>query len=132
VSEACIGEPEKRREKWRRQNGGRGARVSQRKPRGSSEDKEERARGVVTLTGSSRSARACSGKKTNKGQRGDRLDQAKDGLVTRKSGLLASLLFLLIFFYLFLQNNFRKKQERDLERVQNMFQQIKFKNFIFI
>jgi hypothetical protein len=87
---------------------------------------------VVTLTGSSRSARACFGKKTNKRQRGDRLDQAKDGLVTGKSGLLASLLFLLIFFYLFLQNNFRKKQERDLERGQNMFQQIKFKNFIFI
>jgi hypothetical protein len=35
-------------------------------------------------------------------------------------------------FFFFLQNYFRKKQERALERVQNMFQQIKFENFIFI
>jgi hypothetical protein len=61
----------------------------------------------VMLTGSSRSSRACSGKKTNQGQGGDRLDQAKDGLVTGKVDCwLDFFSFLLIFFYLLLQNNF--------------------------
>jgi hypothetical protein len=67
---------------------------------------------------------------------GSKLGRAKKAWLSVESAW-ASFLLLLLFFqvlllFFFLQNYFRKKQERALERVQNMFQQIKFENFIFI
>jgi hypothetical protein len=78
----------------------------------------------------------CTKKKATGEGFGSKLGWAKKAWLSAGSAW-ASFLLLLLFFrvlllFFFLQNYFRKKQERALERVQNMFQQIKFENFIFI